>query len=380
MEREKLLETFKYGYVLPEGTERMLELDCYCNKNLEILCEELQMAFRRLWKRLEEEKRLEQSIFSISLCVIRSRFLQRDGRVRIYAFNESFYLDSDPLWVEWDASALFHFLWEMENHLLSLLKDFKNVIKEGDIQEILQKEYVPWITQYITELTRFAIKKKKIDLSPVLPQAGRFCVTVGEYRGTFDEVYVEENGLENDLDLRKLMETGETEETKEIGIYGRNCKSLQWKGLKLKGINGTKSNFHHVDFTGSDLSDSYFIKAGFYHCNLKNTLWKDALLFDADFSDSDLSGANFSGAMAPITKPGLLNRNLLSLVGVDFTNANLEHTNFSEADFSGADFRTAVLQSTVFQNTRLNGAKFSRKSLDKIDLTAEQRNNIQIYD
>lgn len=377
MEREKLLETFKYGYVLLEGTERMMELDLYCNENMELLCEELQAAFRRLWKCLKEEKRLEQSIFSISLCVLRSRFLQRDGRVRIYAFNESFYLDSDPLWVEWDASALFHFLWEMENHLLSSLGDFKNVIKEGDIQEILQKEYVPWITQYITELTRFAIRKKKIDLSPVLSQAGRFCVTVGEYRGTFDEVYVEENGLENDLDLRKLAETGET---KEIGIYGRNCKNLQWQGIKLKGINGTKSNFYHMDFSSSDLSDSYFIKAGFYHCNLKNTLWKDALLFDADFSDSDLSGADFSGAMAPVMKPGLFNRYLLSLAGVDFTNANLEYVNFSEADFSGADFRTSVLQSTVFQNTRLDGAKFRRKSLNQIELTEEQRNSIQIYD
>ncbi|WP_313577873.1 pentapeptide repeat-containing protein [Lacrimispora sp.] len=377
MEREKLLETFKYGYVLPEGIERMMELDTYCNENLELLCEGLQAAFRQLWKRLEEKKRLEQNIFSISLCVLRSRFLQRDGRVRIYAFNESFYLDSNALWVEWNASVLLHFLWEMENHLLSSLKDFKNVIKEGDIQEILQTEYVPWVIQYITELTRFAIRKEKIDLSPILPQTGRFCVTVGEYRGTFDEVYVEENNLENDLDLRKLLETVET---KEIGVYGRNCKNLQWRGLKLKGMNGTKSNFRHMDFSGSDLSESYFIKAGFYHCNLKNTLWKDALLFDADFSDSDLSSADLSGAMAPITKPGLFSRNLLSLMGADFTNAKLEYANFSEADFSGADFRTAVLQSTVFQNTRLNGAKFSRKSLNQIELTEEQRNSIQIYD
>ncbi|MDR2021983.1 MAG: pentapeptide repeat-containing protein [Hungatella sp.] len=377
MEREKLLETFKYGYVLPEGTERMMELDRYCNENLELLCEGLQAAFKQLWNRLKEEKRLEQSIFSISVCVLRSRFLQRDGRVRIYAFNESFYLDSNALWVEWDASVLFHFLWEMEKHLCSSLRDFKNIIKEGDIQEILQTEYVPWIIQYITEITRFAIRKKKIDLSPILPQTGRFCVTVGEYRGTFDEVYVEENELEDALDLRKLMET---EETKEIGIYGRNYKNLQWQGLKLKEMNGTKSNFHHMDFSGSDLSESYFIKAGFYHCNLKNTLWKDALLFDADFSDSDLSGADFRGAMAPVTKPGLFNRNLLSLVGVDFTNANLERANFSEADFSGADFRAAVLQAAVFQNTRLSGAKFSRKSLKQIELTEEQRNSIRIYD
>lgn len=310
MEREKLLETFKYGYVLPEGTERMLELDCYCNENMETLCEELQMAFRQLWKRLEEEKRLEQSIFSISLCVLRSRFLQRDGRVRIYALNESFYLDSNALWVEWDASDLFHFLWEMENHLIFSLRDFKNEIKEGDIQRILQIEYLPWVIQYITELTRFAIRKKKIDLSPVLPKAGRFCVTVGEYRGAFDEVYVEENGLEDDLDLIKLIETGET---KKIEIYGRNCKNRQWKGLKLEGMNGTKSNFYYMDFSDFDLSESYFIKAGFYHCNLKNTLWKDALLFDADFTDSDLSGADLRGVMAPVTKPGLFSRNLLSL-------------------------------------------------------------------
>ena len=377
MEREKLLEKFKYGYVLPEGTEKMLELDRYCHENLELLCEGLHVAFRQLWKRLEEEKRLEQSVFSISLCVLRSRFLQRDGRVRIYAFNELFYLDSDALWVEWDAGALFHFLWEMENHLISSLRDFKNVIKEGDIQEILQTEYVPLVIQYITELTRFAIRKKKVDLSPALPQAGRFCVTVGEYRGTFDEVYVEENELENDLDLGKLMETGKT---KEIQFYSKNCKSLQWKKLKLNGMNGTKSNFHHIDFSGSDLNESYFIKAGFYHCNLKNTSWKGALLFDADFSDSDLSGADFRGAMAPVTRPGLFNRNLLSLVGVDFTNVNLEHADFSEADFSGADFRTAVLQSTVFQNTSLNGAKFSRRSLAQIDLTEEQRNSIQVYD
>ncbi|WP_077611746.1 pentapeptide repeat-containing protein [Clostridium sp. Marseille-P2415] len=379
MEREKLLKQFDFGSVLIQGTEKMMELDRFCRENMDPLSKELSRSFERLIERIEEEQRKypERNIFCISICVLRSRYVKRDGRVKIYAYDEKFYLDSNAIWTEWDAEVLFKYLWELEDNLHQCLRDFKGEVTGADLKNIMLTEYIPYIIRYITEIARFAIRKKYIHKLSKLKVMDDFCITAGEYKGSFDEVYITERLSDNNQELQKLLENYRES---NIQFYSKIYENMKLRNFQLIGINFTKSNFYRMDMSDSNFDGGFFLKACFHHCDLKNTSWKEALLFDADFSDSDLSEGDFTNSMASITPPNLFNCNIFSLIGADFTNTNLTNADFTGADFRGADFREAILKNTVFAETRLSGAKFKKEELHHLALTEEQLSGIRIYD
>ncbi len=378
MDREKLLKQFKYGYVLIQGTEQMMELDRFCRENMELLCKDLSLAFDQLIDRTKEEqtKHPEKNIFCISMSVLRSRYVEKDGRVKIFAYDESFYLDSNAIWTEWDAEILFKHLWELEDGLQPCLRNFKGEITHNDLKNIILTEYVPYLIRYITEIARVALRKKNIHGLSKLKVTDDFCITAGEYKGSFDEIYITETFSDENQEFGKILEINKE---KPIEFFCKVYKNMKLRNFQLIEMNFTKSNFYNMDMSDSNFDGGLFLKSCFYNCNLKNTSWKEALLFDADFSDSDLSGGDFTNSIAPITKPNLFSRMIFSLIGVDFKNTNLTKANFTGADFQGADFREAILKDTVFMETKLTCAKFKKESLRYLELTQEQLRGIQIY-
>lgn len=379
MNREELLNQYRYGYVLLEGTKQVKALYQYCRENMELLCKKINGEFQHLISNVKEVQRKEPGryIFCINFSILRTLYLQRDGNVRICAFDKRFHLDPDPIRTEWDASILFQYIWDLEDYLSQFLSDFKGILTSNDLKQIMLIEYVPYFIQCLTEIIRYGIRKGYLYGFKELSLTEDFNISVGEYRGSFDEVYISEKPGDHHS---KLLELLENRKESTARFYSRKYEKMIITNNELKRINFSKSSFFKMDMSGSNLEEAYLLKTSFIDCILRNISWKRGLLFDTDFSGSDLSGGDFTNSMASVTVPGVFNRNIFSLIGADFSNANLSNTDFSRANFSGADFRNAVFNQTVFNGTRLRGARFLKKALPFLYLTKDQLREIQICD
>lgn len=379
MEREKLLNQFRYGYVLFEGTKQVKALYQFCRENMEQLCHDINYSYQNLIENTKEiqNKKAERKIYFINFSILRTRYLQRDGRVRISAYDERFYLDFEANWAEWDASILFQYIWDLEDNLVQDLAEFKGILTQNDLKNMMLCEYVPYLIQCVTEIIRYGIRKGYLYGHQDLLVDKDFNINVGEYKGSFDEVYISEQISD---DHSKVIELLENYKDSHAQFYSRKYENMILTNRQVKRINFTKSSFYKIDMSDSNLEESYLLKTSFHDCILKNVSWKNGLLFDTDFSGSDLSGGDFTNSMASITEPGIFNRNIFSLIGVDFSNTNLTKTDFSRANFSGADFRNAIFDQTVFTETRLLGSKFLKRDLPSLGLKQDQLKVIHICD
>jgi uncharacterized protein YjbI with pentapeptide repeats len=377
VEREKLLNQYRYGYVLFEGTKQMKMLYQFCRENMEQLCKKLNDEFQQLIENTKDaqKKKTERNIFCINFSVLRTLYLQRDGKVRISAFDERFYLDTEAIWTEWDASILFQYLWDLEDNLYQSLSDFKGILTSNDLKYIMLTEYVPYLIQCLTEIIRYGIRKGYLYGFKELSVTEDFNISVGEYRGSFDEVYISKKLWNHNSELLELLENYKENHTQ---FYSRKYENMIMTNNQLERINFTKSSFYKINMSGSNLEEAYLLKTSFIDCILKNISWKRALLFDTDFSGSDLSEGDFTNSMASVTEPGVFNRNIFSLIGADFSKANLSKTDFSRSNFSGADFRNAIFNQTKFTGARLHGARFKKEILPSLQLTQDQLREIQI--
>jgi uncharacterized protein YjbI with pentapeptide repeats len=160
------------------------------------------------------------------------------------------------------------------------------------------------------------------------------------------------------------------------------------------------------DFTNSDLSDSCFAVDRLTEVKLVK-----AKLVNADFSGCNaIAGSDFRWSACLALNPGGLHLNGNNFAGVnlaalqqkqgavfsanDFSNANLSGYDFTIAGYpsannlrganlsgcklDGADLSTSIVLYTNFQGASLNGACFDEEQLEAVELSARQKNEIDI--
>lgn len=375
MDREEALQHFYSNYVIGKGFEQVEKLYTYCMKNKKQLCKQIFEGIELLSRKIQEKQQKGEKgeIFSIGIFVLRSEIYTRNGGVRIYGFDEGFYLDNSPVWIAYDAKELFQFLWEFEDYLTKNSKQYVGKILQDDIRHIILQEYTPYFIQYIIEISRLSVQLNGTKIFDEINKKKDFCIVAGEYKGKFDEIYLSET---IDYDNEKMRDLMNIYKENEDEFFCKNYQNINLDQLNLQGINFTKSVFHSLSFCYSNLNQAYLIKTRFINCNLSNTTFKGALLFDADFYESDLSNCNFAGAAAPVTRPHILHLDLLSFIGASFQKTNLKNTKFIDANFCGADFRGAIFENTDFEETKLKGAIFNRQAVERLELSTEQLEEI----
>lgn len=376
MDRDERVESF-YISQIGSGMEKLKELDRFCWKNRDCFKEELERTFKRLAEGIasaQREKGMEE-IFCISLCFFRSKFLMREGTIRIFGLDKRFFLDPDPVWEEMDLSPLCAYIWALEDGMTKELLRDRSGLSPSDVQGMIQTEYVPLLIGYMTELARYAVRKGGNSwLDSILTTDG-FSIMAGEYQGSLDQIYVTEavdtrgRGLGRYLDVCKAD---------AASLACKRYRNETLENMDLSGMNFTKSHFEQVRLCSSSLEGGILLKTEWAKCSLPHNSWKGAFLFGADFSGSDLSGSDFSGIVAPVIPPSLVFPATLSWCGLDFTNACLHDVKFTGADVRGADFKGAAFGRTDFSGAQLDDAIFTLEGSREAELTDGQRERIRI--
>lgn len=132
--------------------------------------------------------------------------------------------------------------------------------------------------------------------------------------------------------------------------------------------------FDQVDFSGQDLSDSYFKSCRFYRCdfsraNLRDAQFEDCAfieqgavegchfeysdLRDASFKYCQLSMANFKGA---------------DCFGIEFRECDLKGANFVQASFANQVSHSMYFCSAYVTGCNLSYANLERVCIEKCDL------------
>lgn len=376
MDRGEELGRFYVGQ-MTNGIKAITELDQFCWQERDLFRIELETSLNKLADkiRIRQENQETSEIFSISLCFFRTNYHSGDGKIRIYAFDQRFFLDPNPVWEEMDLTAMTRFIWELEHELITGLSDYQNKVVKSDVHRLIQLEYIPYLIEYLTELARYAVRRGCGRCLQGIAITDDFCITVGEYQGAFNEIFVTENINTGGAQLRNFLKN---RNVKELTFCCKRYNDETLRELDLHGFNFTNSHFEHVEISNSKLDNGIFIKTEWVNCRLVNNSWKDARLFDVYFCDSDLTGSDFSGIFAPKLPPSLLSTAALSWSGMNFTNTNLGYVKFTGADIRGADFRGAKFYHTDFSDAILDDAIFDPTVWSNVDLSEEQKKRITV--
>lgn len=377
MNRDDALEQF-YMDQTWNGIERIVELDLFCRNNKDSFGERLGSAFQKLAMQIKAKQQIKEKedIYCISICFLRSKYYIREGNIRIFALDKRFFLDQEPIWVEMDCSDLSYYLWGLEDDIFSFLKEYKNEIVKSDVHKLIQTEYIPMLIGYLTELARYTVRKG-CHYFDEISVTDDFCITVGEYQGEYDEIFVTEKMDTKGVKLERFLNIHKAE---KFMFCCKRYFNQQVKDMDLRGINFTKSCFEKVNICNSSLENSILLKTTWLDCKLTDISWKEAQLFDAAFIGSELTGSDFSGIIAPVIPANLLVSATLSWRGVDFTNTNLTNVKFAGADIRGADFRGAKFCDTDFKDALLDKTVFNREARAEVDFSEEQRSQIIFID
>lgn len=377
MKRDEVFEVF-YLEHLERGFAALTEIRHICQENRESFGVKLRSAFMKLINQIKEVQlnKIKGEIACFSICFFRSNFYMKNGKARIYAYDQRLFLDTAPLWEEIDFFDLCEPLWRLEETLCKSLSQYNNKVFESDVRMLIQMDYIPNLIGQITALAKAVIVKNNIvEFIDEISVTDDFQIICGEYQGDFEEIYVTETLDTKGLSLKEFLKIHKNE---EITFCCKRYLKQSANHLDLRGTNFTKSVFIEMDFADSDFSDSFLLATEWRQCKLVNTCWKGAGLFGASFINSDLSNSDFSKIIAPVVPENFYFKTVSNWDGICFSRTILRNTKFTGSDLRGADFRKAQFDNTDFSGAFLVGAVFDRDSIVQAGLSPEQINQVKL--
>lgn len=136
-----------------------------------------------------------------------------------------------------------------------------------------------------------------------------------------------------------------------LADYAQGKRSF--KNLDLRKIQLFGQTLKDIDFSGSNLSESYLA-----YSNLSNANFKGAILNNAQLEQVNMNGANLQNAM-------LKEVNLFraSLYGANLSKATLAQVDLRSADLQQASLIKTELRKVNLRDSTLTGAKFTQAQL-----------------
>lgn len=140
-----------------------------------------------------------------------------------------------------------------------------------------------------------------------------------------------------------------------------------------KGFEASNADFDHVVFEASKISNGYFFDVEFRHCDLSNITFDDTLLRRVHFKDCKLQGLYLSECI---------------LDEVYFENCILDYASFGAVIFKKVKFKNSNLNQASFLDNKqtnyrfkecmMKQVEFLHSSLNKIDLTSDNIEGLQV--
>ncbi len=366
---ENIPEHFLETCFVPTLDETLDKLENDFQNNFEKYKLEFIENFKEFCKIVKEEYP-ELQIAYISYNLMLTNILNHKYKYNIYIYDSNWYLgeQKDIQILQYNVTFIYKYFEEMWLKLLKERKKYIFKINDTDVNNLMLK-IINKFHYYIVSLMRNSI----VDLTETeefikLNKYDEFNIHTGKFYDEFDVIY-RENKEKNIIKIKKEINKLEKYTNKDL------------KDLELVDIDFSVYDLRGTDFRNSKIINSnlsYKMLAGvkFKNCEITNTSFESSFLSEVNFENANLTGNKLT---AIYIYKGKNNK----LLDIGFLSANFNNTNLTNVDFTGSileniDFTTSILDNTIFENCKLKNCKFTRKQMELINLTEQQKKQIEV--
>ncbi len=236
-------------------------------------------AFEEISQQAKEQKKEDCVYFLFSLQ--RYDLLEKKAIVRLDVLGMEWYLDEEPLAVDFDTTFLFQEYFDWQDALLLDMREYMGKVNKYDVGTWVQDEIMV-CNQLVAQILRFVLRNlEQQEVFDRIAKPPFWIVRWGEYKD-YSEILVQ---LKRDTRGQEIWE-------ERLGRYKQNHNILTadyWYRENLTGgdCHGKSMNFivfeecslKGINFSRADLTGAKFLKCRIEECN-----FTDANLYQAVFS------------------------------------------------------------------------------------------------
>lgn len=358
------LDKFYETDYVPFISEHFVKLNEFvCNKDAEVWNDwkkDLQLAFHKVCTLQEKEQM--QEISYIQIVLLRTRILEQDYRLAVYAYDKQWYAGKEYHIGDLNISAfLKHFDHVYENLQKKAGKYFGKV-KKLDIKRLLLEEVtnlLPYL-QYVFRSFREEIRQ--LDGYQEMQKGDLFQIQIGEFY-ELGATILQVAKKKNEKLLHKRIRRDEILSGYDFSTL--NLDGCQFKGKDISDVNLSFCSIRNGSFkgcngTGLYLSESKIIHSLFQHVILQESVWKRCDLRDNVFDTCIMyHGYKDVGSRYPDSRA--MRMEDCDLRGTKFVKCVMNGVNFTRTNLEGCSFESCTLENCRFRSEQLVNIKLEKK-------------------
>lgn len=273
-------------------------------------------AFEEIAGQADKQEKEDNTYFLFSLQ--RCDLLEKKAVVRLDVMGMEWYLDENPLSVDFDITFLFQEYFNWQEQLLTDMRQYMGKVNKYDVSAFVQNEIMLG-NQIIAHILRFTFRSleqqesfKRIKKPPF------WTVQWGEYRD-YSETVVQ---VKRDTRGQEAWED-------RLSQYDQNPAIL------------TADYWYRENLTEGDCREK----------NMRFTVFEECRLKGIDFGKTDLWGTRFLRCR---------------IEGCNFTGAHLQQTDFEDCELVENNFKDAELLQAAFSREGFEPEQFDDKQLAEL--------------
>lgn len=358
------LEKFYETDYIPFISEHFMKLNEFvCNKDAQVWSvwkKELQHAFRKVCT-LQEEKQM-QEIAYIQIVLLRTRILEQDDRLAIYAYGGQWYAGEEYHIGDLDISA---FLKQFEGVYEDLQKKagkYFGKVKKLDIKRLLLEEVtnlLPYL-QYVFRSFREEICE--LDGYQEMQKGDLFQMQIGEFY-ELGAAILQVAKRKNEKLLRKRIRKDEILSGYDLSAL--NLDGCQFRGKDISDVDLSSCSVRNGSFkgcngTGLYVSEARIIHSLFQHVILQESIWKRCDLRDNVF-DSCVMYHGYKDADSRYPDSRAMRMEGCDLRGTRFIKCVMNGVDLTQTDLDGCSFESCALEDCRFGREQLVNIRLEKK-------------------
>lgn len=365
MNREEVLEHLRKQDLADISNKYLLSLESVFQQQKNFLSDEFERSFVQACEKLEsvQKKKIFYNASYLVLTMLRTKIVSGDFRCVWKVCNQLWLLDPQQMDVgEYQCDFVWQYYLTMQEELNQARKRYVGKTITADTT-VLMLEEAPKFMQYISKIAQNRIRKlTETDIFSSLRKNASFQIQVGEYLGEIENIYTENR----DKNFNQIAQRFQQKNGDDLCYEDLRGTVLQNADLSESDLRF--SDLRNSDFSGSSFRYSRLVGCIFEDCQLPQVDFRYCLINQANFVRSNLESANFARGVG---YAGLENDQQWDCAGylpINFSQANLKGVCFADANLNGAIFSNSIMENTIFSATQIQ----------YLDLTEQQKNNIEV--
>lgn len=332
MSKENILEKLKKNYADPQSILIILKMHQFINENLEEITREFIKSLDAYCQKIKEQQTTNEKnkISYIHFSILRTALREKDHRLRIDAYDQTYYADKHACTGYYHAGWALKYYEEYLDYIELNRRPFV-WIKKHQLLDMAEEELQKY-TLYISHIIRKMLNNPAAEaLLDTIDKEEIFIIRVGEYLDKSDIVYKQDKTIKDPIEIKTKLE---------------NYRQDQFIYEIVPGLDLSKGNYQNKNISFSDLSH-----CNLSHSNLENTIMENTKLtaanlteanlsqttsLNTDYSNANLTGSKFNNAL---------------LINASFKNAKIHQANFDQATLINPDFAGAEITETNIPKT-----------------------------